>query len=80
MSPTCLVLENDSLLKDSILAPGLQHSLLEKPHTPYPLGFFLFPGPQVDQKSSALMYLLYSKTPFKEDSADLRTEESGLGA
>ncbi|KAM9030326.1 uncharacterized protein PRD47_001536 [Ara ararauna] len=38
------------------------------------------PGPQVDLKSSALMHLFYNKTPFKEDSADLKTEEAGLGA
>lgn len=30
--------------------------------------------------SPALSCLLNSKIPFEEDSADLRTEESGLGA
>lgn len=66
------MLEDGSLLKDTVLSPGLECAVLEKPHTSYLL-VFLFPGPQVDLKSSALMHLPYNKTPFKEDSADLRT-------
>lgn len=57
---------------------GLQYALLKKPHTPYSL-FSFVPGPQVDQTSPTLLYLVYSKTPFKEDSAELRTEELRLG-
>lgn len=51
-----------------------------KSHTLLILFLFFVPGSQVDQTSPALLYLVSSKTPLGEDSADLRTEELGLGA
>lgn len=51
-----------------------------KSHTLLILFLFFVPGSQVDQTSPALLYLVYSKTPLKEDSADLKTEDLGLGA
>lgn len=50
-----------------------------KNHTILIIFLFFVPGPQVDQTSRALLYLVHSKTLFKEDSADLRIEELGLG-